>query len=76
MFGFFYEFGNTDTIPTVNQAVLLPVFLVSLVVVLTVLVRLPSVTSAALVACSLLPRSGESGTARSILARSRSFSVS
>ena len=38
---------------------------VSPVVVLTVPVRLPSVTSAVPVACSLLPRCGASGTRRS-----------
>jgi hypothetical protein len=42
-----------------------PVFPVSLVEELTVLVRLRSVTCAALVACSLPPRSGASGTRRS-----------
>ena len=54
-----------------TQAALLPVSPVSLAVVLTVLVRLPLVTSAALVACSLPPRSGGSGTRRSTLARSK-----
>ena len=52
------------------QVVLSLVSLVSLVVVLTVLVRPLSVTSAALVACSLLLRSGGNGTRRSTLARS------
>lgn len=42
----------------------------SLVVVLTVLVRLLSVTCAVLVACSPPPRSGASGTSRSTRARS------
>jgi hypothetical protein len=42
-----------------------PVFLVSLEEELTVPVRLPSVTCAAPVACSLPPRSGASGTRRS-----------
>lgn len=52
---------------------LLPVFPVSLEEEPTVLVRLLSVTCADLVACSLLPRSGESGTKRSTLARSEHF---
>lgn len=52
------------------QVVPSPVSPVSLVVVPTVPVRLPSVTCAALVACSLPPRSGGSGTRRSTLARS------
>ena len=42
----------------------------SLVVVLTVPVRLPSVTCAVPVACSPLPRSGASGTSRSTRSRS------
>ncbi|KAA8574065.1 hypothetical protein EYC84_005592 [Monilinia fructicola] len=50
--------------------VLLPVFLVSLVVELTVLVKLLSVTCADLDVCSLLQRSGESGTKRSTLDKS------
>ena len=53
-----------------HQVALSPVFPVSLVVVLTVLVRLLSVTCADPVACSLPPRSGASGTRRSTLARS------
>lgn len=53
-----------------TQVALSPVFLVSLVVVLTVLVRLPSVTCAVPVACSPPPRSGASGTSRSTRARS------
>lgn len=57
------------------QVVPSPVFPVSLVVVPTVPVRLPSVTCAVPVACSPLPRSGASGTSRSIWARSM-FSVS
>lgn len=52
------------------QVALSPVFLVSLVVVLTVPVRPPSVTSAVPVACSHPPRSGASGTRRSTLAKS------
>lgn len=52
------------------QVALLLVFLVSLVVVLTALVRLLSVTCVGLVACSPLPRSGASGTSRSTRARS------
>ena len=52
------------------QVALLPVFLVSLVVVLTVLVRLHSVTCAVPDACSHLPRHGESGTSRLTRARS------
>jgi len=55
---------------TSTQVVLLPVFPVSLEEELTVLVRLLLVTCADLVACSLLPRSGESGTRRLILAKS------
>lgn len=52
------------------QVALSPVSPVSLVVVLTVPVRPPSVTCAVPVACSLPPRSGASGTRRSTLARS------
>jgi len=56
-----------------SQVVLLPVFPVSLEEELTVPVKLLSVTCADLVACSLLPRSGESGTKRSTLAKSELF---
>jgi hypothetical protein len=59
---------RTDILP---QVVLLPVFLVSLVEELTVLVRLLSVTCADPVACSHQQRSGESGIRRSTLARSK-----
>lgn len=52
------------------KVVLLPVSPVSLVVVPTVPVRLPSATCAVPVACSPLPRSGASGTSRSTRARS------
>jgi hypothetical protein len=48
------------------QAVLLHAFRVSLVVELIVLVKLLSVICAALVACSHLRKSGESGIRRSI----------
>jgi hypothetical protein len=54
------------------KVALLPVSPVSLVVVPTVPVRLPSVTCAVPVACSPLPRSGASGTSRSARARSES----
>jgi hypothetical protein len=56
---------DADEMVAIEQAVLSPVFPVSLVVVLTVPVRLPSVTSAVPVVCSLPPRSGASGTRRS-----------
>jgi len=46
------------------QVVLLPVFRVSLAVELIVLAKLLSVTCAALVACSHLRKSGESGIRR------------
>jgi large subunit ribosomal protein L4e len=52
------------------QVAPLPVFLVSLEEELTVLDKLLSVTCADLVVCSHPPRSGESGTKRSTLARS------
>jgi hypothetical protein len=55
---------------TSKQVALLPVFPVSLEEELTVLDKLLSVTCADLVACSHPPRSGESGTKRSTLARS------
>ena len=55
------------------QVALSPVSLVCLVVVLTALVRLLSVTSAAPVACSLPPRSGGSGTRRSTRVRGESM---
>jgi len=55
---------------TSMQVVPLPVFLVSLEEELTVLDKLLSVTCADLVVCSHPPRSGESGTKRSTLARS------
>lgn len=55
------------------QVVLLPVFLVSLVVELTVLDKLLSVTCADLDVCSLLQRSGESGTKRSTLDKSENL---
>jgi hypothetical protein len=53
------------------QVVLLHVFRVSLVVELIVLVKLLSVTCVALVACSRLQKSGESGIRRSIWDRSK-----
>lgn len=56
-----------------TQVVLLPVFLVSLVAELTVLVKLLSVTCADLDVCSLLQRSGESGTKRSTLDKSENL---
>lgn len=62
--------GESKRLTFITQDVPLPVFLVSLVVELTALVRLPLVTCAALVACSPQQRSGESGTRRSTWARS------
>jgi hypothetical protein len=56
--------------PMDNQVALSPVFPVSPVVVLTVPVRLLSVTCAVAVACSPLPRPGASGTSRSTRDRS------
>ena len=61
---------NRKGMANVHQVALSPVSLVYPVVVLTALVRPPSVTSAVPVACSRLPRSGASGTRRSTLARS------
>ncbi len=58
---------------TSTQVVLSPVFLVSLEEEPTVLDRLLSVTCADLVVCSLLPRSGASGTKRSTWVKSRHF---
>jgi hypothetical protein len=55
------------------QVVLLHVFRVFLVEELIVLVKLLSVTCAALVACSHLQRSGESGIRRSTWDRSELF---
>ena len=57
------------------QVVLLPVFLVFLVVERTVLVRLPLVICAVLVACSLLPKFGANGTSRSTKAKSKASGV-
>lgn len=54
----------------VRQVAPLPVSPVSLVVVLTALVRLPLVTSAVPVVCSPRQRCGGNGTRRSTLARS------
>lgn len=59
-------FANVAISLQVALSLVSPVFPV---VVLTVLVRLLSVTSAVPVVCSLLPRSGESGTRRSTLDR-------
>jgi hypothetical protein len=55
---------------TSTQVALLPVFPVSLEEEPTVLDKLLSATCADLVACSHPPKSGESGTKRSTLARS------
>ncbi len=58
-----------------TQVVLLPVFPVSLEEEPTVLDKLLSGTCADLVVCSHRPRSGESGTKRSTLARSEDILV-
>jgi len=60
--------SNANSAPT--QVALLPVSLVSPVVVRTAPVRPLSVTCAVVDACSLLPRSGASGTSRSTRDRS------
>ena len=54
-----------------NKVALLPVFLVSLGLEPTVLVRLLSETCAVLDACLLLRKSGAGGTRRSILDKSK-----
>lgn len=64
------RFRDGDADIFCEQVVPSPVSLVSLVVVLTVPVRPPSVTCAVPVVCSLPPRSGGSGTSRSTRARS------